>query len=198
MRVRIKVQYIIFSVLIVLIFLITSCSTFTSTPVPFSEIDLESLLVLSGDLPAGLTGAQVRDQVPEMFKDIGGYDNAIFREFERNGKHIGGVTIFLYESLDALDVAYDSIGDFGESGGKEIKNTGGEMKITVGNIPDVGEEAKYWVVEGSFLGISLDGADLAFTRCHSVVHIRVDTANIDVIVAYAKRLDKRITELVCR
>ena len=172
----------------------TPIPTPTPTPIPLSEINLEPIVFLSGDLPAGFSGAQIRDTPPTMFDGIVGFENSIYQQFERNDKGAGGVTILLYDLIDQREVAYSIIvGGFGKSG----DDAG--VKTTVAELPGVGEKAMYVTIEASVSGISLNNVDLVFTRCHSVVHIRMtDTANVDYISAYAKRLDKRLTELICQ
>lgn len=57
-------------VTIVVLFILAGCSSLTSqstptptatpTPIPLSDIDLEPILIQSGDLPAGYSGSQVK------------------------------------------------------------------------------------------------------------------------------------------
>lgn len=166
----------------------------TPTPIPLSEIDLEPILILPGDLPAGFSGAQIRDVLPEMFATLPDSDNQIYQQFERNGRAAGGVAVMLYESSDDIDGAYSLLLEgFGEPSN--------EAGITVERqaVPDVGEQAETVTIEGTLLGVTLDSVDLAFIRCSAVVHIRlVGTALLAEASSYARRLDERLAGLVCR
>jgi hypothetical protein len=172
----------------------TPLSTPSPTPISLSDIDLEPMIILSGDLPAGYSGAQIRDTPPVMFAEIRGYENTIYQQFERNGKGAGGVTIFLFDLIDQRETAYSLIVDgFGKT-----ENTSA-TKTRVAELSGVGEKAMYVTIEASVAGITVDNIDLVFARCHSVVHVRMtDTASVDYISAYAKRLDKRLAEVICQ
>jgi hypothetical protein len=198
--------------LLVIIFIMVGCSTSaplptptpTSTPTPLpvptptpvllSEINLEPIIILSGDLPIGYSGAQISDTPPEMYDGIEGCENYIRQQIGRNGKSAGNVSIFLCDLINQRDVIYSLIVDgFGESSDES------GIKGTVAELPGIGEKAMYATIEGSVAGISVDVVDFVFVRCHSVVQILMtDTANVDYISAYAKRLDKRLTELICQ
>lgn len=193
--------------MLILIFLFTTCTTFsplstptthpTPTPIPLSEIDLEPILIRPGDLPAGYSGAQIQDSPspPGMFKDIKGYQKSISQQLEKNGKAAGLVTIFLFDSISQRNTAYYRIVDgFGES-----QDDSG-IKMTVAALSDVGERAVYALIDASSLDAELSVGDLAFVRCNAFVHIRFarfDNANVSSLSAYAKRLDKRLIELIC-
>ena len=181
------------TILVFILLSTTSCSSLFPTPIPLSEIDLESIIIVPGDLPAGFSGAQVRDTPPEMFDDIRNSENMIYQQFEKGGEAAGGVTIFLFNLISERDIAYQRIIDgFGKSG----ENS--EVKTTVEDAPNIGEKAMYMTIEASVLGIVINNEDLAFARCHAVIHIRMGkTANVDYLTAYANRLDKRLTQLVC-
>lgn len=151
----------------------------SSTAVPLSQINLEPLLVQSGDLPAGLSGSQVRDEAPEMFRDMPKYENVIYQRFENKGQVVGGITVFLYASGNDINSAYSSI----------------EKGIGSGTEPlsDIGE--KGIVAELSLLDNT--STDILFVRCQAVVHIRMPGDKTDS-TPYARRLDKRITPVVCQ
>lgn len=166
----------------------------TPTPIPLSEIDLEPILILPGDLPAGFAGAQTRQVIPEMFLALPEAQNHINRQFERNGDGAGSVTVLLYESSNDVDEAYSTI----VQGFAEPRNIEG-MNVQRQLVPDLGEKAEANTMEGELLGVVLDFTDLAFTRCSALVHIRMKgTAEIIEVASYAKRLDARLSDLVCR
>lgn len=182
--------------------LITSCNpatptalpTLTPSPVPLSELSLEPILIISGDLPAGYSGAQIRNTPPEMFNNITNFNNAIYQQFEKDGESAGGVAIFLFESINNGDIAFQKIVDgFGKS------DESANIKTTVENISNVGERATAVTVETSLSGLSMKFTDFVFVRCHAIAHIRMkDTVNIEYLTGYGIRLDKRLSELICR
>jgi hypothetical protein len=148
-------------------------------PIPLSQVKLESLLVQKGDLPVGFTGAQVRDTAPGMFAGLPTADNTIYQQFARGGNPAGGIAVFLYADESSKRRAYDEI----------LSGMGSDAKP----IFDIGDQAS--------MVISLDfvAADLVFTRCKSVVHVRFGgTSNVDEIQSYARRLDTRLSKVVCR
>ena len=166
----------------------------TPTPIPLSEIDLEPILILPGDLPAGFDAAQTRQVIPEMFSALPKAQNQIYRQFEHDRDGAGGVTVLLYESSDDVNEAYSMIVD----GFAEPQSIEG-LTVLRPLVPDLGEEAEANTVEGELLDIVLDSTDLAFIRCSAVVHIRMmDTAELVEVASYARRLDARLSDLVCR
>lgn len=167
----------------------------TSTPIPLSQVDLEPLLTQSGDLPAGLSGAQVRDSLPEWMSDaLPSPENMIQRQFERDGEAAGGVTVVLYESDVDVDTAYAAFVDnFGEPVSREGLET---TRVTV---PDIAEEAEAVTIESELAGVSMNAAGLAFVRCRGVVHIMMTgTSSLIHVESYGKRLDKRLVPAICR
>lgn len=156
----------------------------TPTPISLTDIDLEPLLIQDGDLPAGLSGAQVRSTPPNMFRDITGAANQIHQQFARDGNSAGGVAVFLFEETADRDQAYAVILDgFGD---------------TIEAV-DVGEQGSATPPTTSMINQGLNSYDLLFSRCAAVAHIRMsgEFMDINMITAYAERLDQRLTEAVC-
>ena len=148
-------------------------------PVSLSELKLEPILIQLGDLPSGVSGAQVRDTAPATFDAVPDAENTIYQQLEKNGDTIGGVTVFLYEDALMVENAYSAV----FSGMDTISET----------ISKLGDKASI-----SHLTVG-PGHDLVFTRCSFVVHIRMTTNNPAVeIISYAKRLDRRLRDAVCR
>jgi len=167
-------------------------NTPTPTPIPLSELRLEPLLIQPGDLPAGFSGAQVKDVAPSLFDDLPTAENTIDQRFERGGDTAGGVTVFLYDSTSEIEEAYALImsieADSSIMGGMNVQAVAG-----------VGEQAIVSVLSLSVWGFTLESSDLAFIRCNAVVHIgMVGVVDIDTIKAYAKRLDSRLEPVVCQ
>jgi len=157
--------------------------TSTPTRIPLSDIELEEILIKEGDLPAGYSGAQIRDTAPEMFNDLPRSQNTIYQQLAKGGDQKGGVTIFLYDSQDDLDSAFFKI----KTGFSEEKQ-----------LEEVGEEGLITYFSQEILGIKIQFGDLLFVRCNAVVHIRMtDLSSENSLITYAKRLDKRLSELVC-
>ena len=157
--------------------------TSTPTRIPLSDIELEEILVKDGDLPAGYSGAQISDTAPEMFDNLPEAENTINQQLAKGGEQKGGVTVFLYDSQDNLDSAFFKI----KTGFSEEKQ-----------LDTVGEKAFITYFSQDILGIKIQFGDLLFSRCNAVVHIRMtELSSEDSLIAYAKRLDKRLSELVC-
>jgi len=172
----------------------TLTPTVTPSPIPLSELNLEPILILQGDLPAGFSGAQVRTTPVKGLSDIQNYQNTIYQQFEYGGEAAGGVSIFLFDSLADRDIAYQHILDgFGESRDDAV------VKITLGDVSTIGERGRYSIAEILFFGMSLTTIDLAVERCHALIEIRMMyITDVDAVTAYAKRLDNRLVVLVCQ
>jgi len=163
----------------------TPTNTPTPSAIPLSELELEPLLIQPGDLPAGFSGAQVRDVAPGMFDETPTAENAISQQFERGGDTAGGVAVLLYDSKSEIEEAYALF----------VSGMAGNVQTVTG----VGEQAAVSVWSLSVLGITRKGSELLFIRCGAVAHIRMaDVVDIDTITAYAKRLDSRLEPVVCR
>lgn len=155
------------------------------TPIPLADLDLSSILVQSGDLPSGYSGAQIRNTPPAMFKDIPEPMNQVYQQFEHNNDSAGGVGIFIYDNQLDADNAYniilDGMGDSTES------------------ISNIGVRARMMTMDYSMMPGGIKAMDLVSFRCNTVVSIRItDSDNPDYIISYAQRLDERLTPLVCR
>lgn len=152
------------------------------TAVPLDQIDLESLMVQPGDLPAGVSGAQVRDVAPKMFDGMPGALKTAYQQFARGDQPAGGVVVFLYEADADRDQGYGFI-------------LGGMGTTTA--VEGVGEQATATEPSKEVAAV-LNFTDLLFQRCHAVAHIRMTGADTAAsIAAYAKRLDKRLSSVAC-
>lgn len=173
---------------IVLSLFLVSCSALQPakpTPVPLNQLDLEPLLVQSGDLPAGLTGAQVKDIAPEMFATFPKPTKVIDQRFQRNNQTAGGVTVLLYETVPEREQAYGAL----------MTGLGKDAKPLEGT----GEQGSATTLDVTVATIHLQTVALGFRRCTALVYITLaGTATLSDGDAYAKRLDKRLTPLVCR
>ena len=172
-----------FNVFVIFVFLLYACAAeapaAAPTRIPLASVDLEPLLVQSGDLPAGMTGAQVKDAAPPAFKRYPLPTKAIDQRFQRSGDVVGGVVVLLYENAADRDAAWAQA----------------QQAITSSAtpLPDVGEQA---LLLASSPQLPITSA--TFRRCAAIVDIGMDAqVQPNEISAYARRLDTRLTPLVC-
>jgi len=155
-----------------------------------AEIDLESILIQTGDLPAGYSGAQIREQAPEMFSKLPRGEVSVYQQLAKHGDSAGGITVFLYSQSEQVSKAYSLIvSGFGTSEDNSLLT-----KVTR-SLPDIGEECTATSMKAKQPYVQ-DACDLAFVRSSAVVHIRMSNATEDDIASYAKRLDKRLKNLL--
>lgn len=186
--------------LLVLLAFLAACGAQSSTPstpvamplpteqptaIPIESIELEPLLIQTGDLPAGVEGAQVRDTPPAMFKDMPAATKAIYQQFARGSKQIGGVAVFLYTTPADQDQGY-----------KLLVDGMGEVNV----VADIGEQASITKEDPKATSLGISFWDLLFRRCAAIAHIRLTGDGIDdaTVIAYAKRLDKRLAAVTCQ
>jgi hypothetical protein len=157
-----------------------------ATVVPLDQLDLESLLVQSGDLPAGISGAQVRDSAPKMFDGMPKALKTTYQQFAQGAKQVGGVAVFLYDNDADRDSAYQFVAK--------------GMGTSLDTLTDTGEKAIATKTDKNDPLAALNFTDVLFQRCAAVAHIRLSGENLDqtAATAYAKRLDKRLSGAVCR
>jgi len=166
----------------------------TTTPLPLGELDIASLLVRDGDLPAGYSGGQIRDEAPSMFGECPAPVLAAYRQVAKNEETVGGVTVLLYESTQDITDAYTLIADGMTS---DVALEG--LTENVYETSDIGDEALVSAMSLTALGKTHENLDLLFSRCQAVVHVRLSgTLNEDAIIAYGKRLDSRLQPVVCQ
>ena len=169
-------------VLIVVLLALAACGSSPAaspalTAAQLANLDLAPLLLEPGDLPAGLSEAQVKDTVPPGLKGVPTPAKAIDQRFQQNGNAAGGVVVLLYETPADVVAAY--------------RLAVGEGK-TSDPQQDVGDTARLWPPNEI-----AKRARVAFTRCHAYVDVTFGQASSDEVTAYAKRLDARLQPLVC-
>lgn len=161
-------------ILMMLCFVLAACGAPN-----LGALNLEPLLIQPGDLPAGISAAQVRAELPQMFEGVPTPIKAIDQRFQDGVGNAGGVTVALYEMTADRDTAYDQL----------VKG----MTVDAKPYDNVGERAM-----ALSLDLIIQAADVAFVRCHAVVYVRiVGSADIAGATSYAKRLDERLSENVC-
>lgn len=188
----------------------TPAPTATATPeptaipspavlVPLSKLDLRALVFQPGDLPDMYVEGTVDDSPPGPYEQLGvpAPDKAIdfgFRTVDSTASAgIGRVAVSLYESQSILMDGYALVKlDLEMAGEADGKGT---------RIPQVGERA---ILLPANPDISIPSSQLVFVRCHALVDIRVPTAATDTpqlngdIIAYAQKVDERLTPFICR
>jgi hypothetical protein len=146
------------------------------TRVPLRAVNLEPVLIQDGDLPSGLSPAQVFDAPPPAFKDYPAATKAAYQRFQRAGDTAGGVTVLLYEqAADLANAAAQAV----------------PTKKDYQSVEGVGERAALFVPE------LLTVRQIGFVRCQAVVNVVMDQVEPDELIAYAKRLDRRLQGMVC-
>ena len=158
----------------------------TPTPIPLSQLNLESILVVEGDLPG--------DLVPDLKTNknaVGAADELdraeiVFTQyFLLNGGEGGGVSVFLFESLEDVQAAFEKVSTM--------------MNKPV-DFSKVGERAR---MENFLIPLMpdvppIEGSRLIFVRCHALAVIQFPRADdLGAIAGYGRLLDERIQPLIC-
>jgi hypothetical protein len=151
---------------------------------PFASLNLQGLVILPNDLPAGCktgqithtrTAAHIYDQY-----DVPPPDNYIGVGLSCGTFFDGLVQVFVYQDLAGSANAYQNISTFLAGlfkGGKE-------------NSVNLGDES---------LGVesALGENDLVVHHCHAVITVD-QIGEMASMTAYAKRLDSRLGPIVCK
>jgi hypothetical protein len=173
----------------------TPLPTFTPTvtPIPFSALQLDDLIVQQNDLPAGMSGSQIgyqekRDTAVPIAADYYIEQNLAYGDKDR-----GQVMVWVYEDTANTQLRYNAILDFLN---QECAKAPGQCYSGDPHVvPNLGEGAMM-ISEFNFMGADMH--TLVFYRCHAVVKIRTWADHSDDIANYAIRLDRRLTPIVCR
>jgi hypothetical protein len=152
----------------------------TATLIPFSELNLESILIVPGDLPPGYEASQIRSERGDITKPAPVPDYFVSQMLSKSGAPKGLVDVLVYEDASKVSNAYDLAS-------KNAPGQGTAKKI------EIGEEGQI----ASFF-LSYEVVTVTFFRCNAVVSIQFMGAGPDGARDYAKRLDERITPIVCR
>ncbi len=166
----------------------------TITPINLLEIDLESILLVEGDLPPNYIGSVITDEFSDtkywnylQDRNVPKPDRIInfkigLADAEAPGYSLNNVVIILYNDYAKRDITYENLIDVSEF----VSDEG-----TVIEADNIGEIATVATEPGTFYGYREQS--VVFTRCSAVVYMRTiaDTEN------YAKRLDNRLSELIC-
>jgi hypothetical protein len=185
-----------FSVIALITMLIVSCSPAlpqptatiiptetimpTATITPFSEMKLDDFLIQSGDLPAGYSGAQIRQKLSDIAKVATKADYSINQQIAKGNDAVGSVDVLLYEDIESAKAAYIA-----------IKKNMIKRNITD---PKIGNESL-----ASSTTLILEVVDVIFRQCNAVAHVQImNTSKRDDVIAYMQRLSDRLKEISCR
>lgn len=156
----------------------------TPTRIPLSSIDLEPLFIQSGDLPGHLRAGQISDLLMTQsirLENLEAPANFLNQKFEHEqSRRVGGsVIVYLYEDASEASKAYTQVKSGFSPGG-----FGSEVQV------DVGENSYgYW---------STPQRHTIYTRCNAFVYVWMVDASESEILAYARRLDERLSPFICR
>lgn len=169
----------------------TSTPTPTATSIPLSKINLDNILLVGGDLPEGFIAKPLgRYTNNPILVDISGQEQMVIQEFSKTNEGIGLVSVYLFEEIVKRNQAYDiaiSKLDEPSSIGRTIKS----------DINDIGEEGLLYF---DYVIGNITISKIIFVRCHAFVFLTrsMDDENSSVLRAYAKKLDERLTNLICQ
>jgi hypothetical protein len=167
----------------------------TNTIIPFSQLQLDNLLIQPNDLPAGVTGAQISNNEERSSIVPVSADYYIQQELAYENNKRGEVMVWIYEDITNTQKRYsDRINALkAECGKTKGQCHPGDPK----SISDVGEGGKLIDVY-NFIGP--DGFTLVFQRCNAVIEINMVAiiSEPDGLITYAQRLEKRLKPIVCR
>jgi hypothetical protein len=158
----------------------------TPTQIPLSQLDIESLLVMDGDLPEHLTPDTITNEnAVGSVEELDRADVVYTQYFLLDGGEGGGVSVFLFESLDDVQAAFDKVGTLMDS--PSASEAIGEQTLAesffIPVVPDVP---------------AIEGSRLAFSRCHALAVIQFPRAEDMLAIArYGQLLDGRLQPLVC-
>jgi hypothetical protein len=164
----------------------TPTQTSTPTILPLEDINLEGILLLSGDLPTDYVGQQIKSTMPSKFNALP-KPNVIIQQGFRAGKFASdGIMILLYESPDDLSSSYELL--------KGIL----EKDANFSPLNDVGEKSIISDERNNLFTVT--SVKMVFLRCQALVYIDLFSTSADKedAINYALRVDNRLTPLICR
>jgi hypothetical protein len=166
----------------------------TPTPIPLSEINLDNILLLPGDLPEGYIVEPITGENP-----VGGLatgeEKRVCQEFEKKDTGSGFVCVDLFEETEKRDQDYNQTFE-------RIFNQLGTVQEDLIDIEDIGENRKL-IRNDMPLGVGsriIYSNFLFLVRCHAFINIYMvsDDKTESAIQSYAKKLDKRLSNVICR
>ena len=168
-------------------------STLAPTPIPLSEYNLKNILLVEGDLPEGYeVNPFITDISDTKYGDLNGVEYFLGQEFSKTDEGGGHVVIFLFDSEEERNRAfYLTMSDNYDEIKKLNENT------DIKDITDVGEMGKLIMSEITVMSTSIKSAQIGFVRCHAFVLIGKTVDDSSTILAYARKLDERLSDTIC-
>ena len=151
----------------------------TSTLIPFSELNLRSIVIKGGDLPAGFEPSQIETNLSSLAEGVPEPDYFFYQKISTGNQNGGGVNVMVYEDISELGLAYDVL---------TSQIPGSLIDVKIGEYGEMGT----MTIRG------MDMSTIVFARCNAVVWIQIFTLDKGGVISYANQLDKRLEEFVCR
>lgn len=175
-----------FGAVALVLVLATACAdaSVSSAPrAPLSQADLQTLLVQDGDLPAGIS-AEPLDRRVEWLATVPAASQEVARRLVAQGVELGSVSLFVYPPGSDLETAYTPLSSVLEAAAQRPPQF----------IGSIGERSGIVTTSPSEQPLVYD---LTFLRCATSVYLRLKTQNIDDVLQYARRLDRRVQQQLC-
>jgi hypothetical protein len=158
----------------------------TATTPRLSDVNLENLIILEGDLAADCVASVAASAPDGDVPDLETAANAIYYEIQCVGDTRGGhVAVYLFDEPSQSRAAYEALH---------------EEMAQPEDTPGVGDEAATSSLTIRLIRepITIIGGEVMFRRCRSVVVVRMWSTRSDVpILEYAQALDTRVAEVSC-
>ena len=166
------------------------------SPITPTINELEQLLIQPGDLPAGFTAGQVREQAPGMFSELPRPQICIYQQLVLGDTQAGGVTLLVYSDLVQAKKSFEGI-----VSGFALDDDQSLYKQSCDAIDGIGESCTQFLgraQSAELLGMPLkDMGDITSIRDVIVSHVRmVGTADPKDLQSYLRRLDRRISQYI--
>jgi len=172
----------------------TPIPTITPTPtlIPLSGINFDNLLLLDGDLPQGYIYKPITDDTNSINENITGQDKRASQEFSKEGTGFGIVSVFLFEAIEKRDQAYNLASGEVDKVNESVQ-VGQTQNIDLKDIGEKGRLTIHTILSSRF-------STLMFVRCHAYVYLSMtnDDELSSVTKSYARKLDARLTNVICR
>jgi len=174
----------------------------TTAPSPkpsLTAMDLEPLLIQTGDLPPGFNPSQITDTMdgvkskwPVLFNEsFPQPDVVILQSIEQNQEIAGSVYVLYYSLNSSQKAAYETMKS------RVIaysENTSPFEKLD----PGIGDQSIAYGYKRTLGNANFDNSSVLFSKCGGVVLTSISTYRVEQAVSYAKRLERRLEPLLCR
>ena len=163
----------------------------TPSPIPLSEINLDNILFLPGDLPKVFIFKSIIEETSSNERVPGQIKRIVLELTKQDGGN-GVVSISLFEDTEKRDQKFSQSIEL-YSNTLETKS---EDLIDLEGIGEYGKLFRNDTPPGTGLSISF----LFFVRCHASVSMDIvgNNETDSIIQSYAKKLDERLTSVICR